>query len=328
MENTYNSFSIVMPILGTEKELKFAEKTIPAAINLNPHEIIFGIDAPEDQTLISILDQICIKNGFNRQRYVATKHDKTWNMPLCRIMWDCINACKNDKTLIVNVDSLVLPSIMTGFGIVGTLNIAAHTSPAIHHVKTIRDRFKVYCYKLLMNKMSDAWSGVIWIYKPYFFKCVDPENYCKIHNGSDIFIIDSIKKNKNYRYVHSRKFSNKSLDYENNDLYWRQFSKGVYWYAKSRDDIQIDSRLIKFALRLLHKFPRVGIRFYSLLFNYPYLFKGYRWASEHKDHKIVQIARKSSSAEWDYYGSTLIDDIYDWKTIGKTGTGFTKKHIQ
>ena len=38
MENTYNDFSIIMPILGTEKELKFAEKTIPAIINLNPHE--------------------------------------------------------------------------------------------------------------------------------------------------------------------------------------------------------------------------------------------------------------------------------------------------
>ena len=74
MENAYNDFSIIMPILGTKKELKFAEKTIPAAINLNPHEIIFGIDSPEDQTLISILDQICIKNGFNRQRYVATNH--------------------------------------------------------------------------------------------------------------------------------------------------------------------------------------------------------------------------------------------------------------
>ena len=154
-------------------------------------------------------------------------------------MWDCINASENDKTLIVNIDSLVFPSMMTGFGIVGSLNIAAHTSPAIHYVKTIRDRFKVYCYKLLMNKMSDAWSGVIWIYKPYFFKCVDPENYCKIHNGSDTFIIESIKKNKKYRYVHSREFSNQSLDYENNDLYWRQFSKGIYWYAKSEDEIQI-----------------------------------------------------------------------------------------
>ena len=62
---------------------------------------------------------------------------------------------------------------------------------------------------------------------------------------------------------------------------------------------------------------------------YPYLFK-YRWASEHKDHKIVlQIANpKSSSAEWGYYGSTLIDDIYDWKKISKTGTGFTKKPTQ
>ena len=63
MEKTYNDFSIIMPILGTEKELKFAEKTIPAIINLNPHEIIFGIDAPKNQILISALDQICSKRS-------------------------------------------------------------------------------------------------------------------------------------------------------------------------------------------------------------------------------------------------------------------------
>ena len=74
---------------------------------------------------------------------------------------------------------------------------------------------------------------------------------------------------------------------------------GIYWYAKSEDEIQIDSRLIKFTLQLLHKFPHVGIRFYSFLLNYPYLFKGYRWASYHKDHKnISTLARKSYSAEW------------------------------
>ena len=328
MKNMYHDFSIIMPILGTKKELKFAEKTIPAIINLNPHEIIFGIDAPEDQILVSTLNKICNENGFNRQQYVTTKHNKNWNMPLCHIMWDCINACKNDKTLIVNVDSLVLAPIMTGFDVVGTLNIAAHTSPAIHYVKTIRDRIKVYCYKLFMNKMSDAWSGVFWIYKPYFFECVDPENYCKIYNGSDTFIVDSIKKNKKYKYIHSRKFSNQSLDYENNDLYWSQFSKGIHWYANSRDAIQVDSRLIKYVLKLLHKFPRIGIRLYSFLFKYPYLFKGYQWASKHKDHKIVQIARKNSSFEWSYYGSTLINDIYDWEEVSRLGTGFTKKYTQ
>ena len=325
MENTYNDFSIIMPILGTEKELKFAEKTIPAIINLNPHEIIFGIDSPKDQILISTLDQICSRNGFNRQRYVATKHDKDWNMPLSHIIWDCINACENDKALMVNVDSLVLSSIMTGFDIVGTLNIAAHTAPAMHYVKTIRDRIKVYCYKLIINRMSDAWSGVFWIYRPYFLKCMNLENYKKIYNGADTFIYDSIKKNENYKYICAKKFSNQSLDYENNDLYWRQFSKGIYWYAQSKNEMQINSRLIKYLITLLRKYPNFGMRFYSLVFIRPYFFKGYQWASKHDKHKIVQIAKKKSRAEWDYYGSTLINDVYDWKNMSKTGTGYTKE---
>ena len=64
MKNTCNNFSVIIPVLGTKKELKFAEKTIPAIIDLNPHEIIFGIDAPENQTLISTLDQLCTKKNL------------------------------------------------------------------------------------------------------------------------------------------------------------------------------------------------------------------------------------------------------------------------
>ena len=41
MKNISNNFSVIVPVLGTKKELKFAEKTIPVIINLNPHEIIF-----------------------------------------------------------------------------------------------------------------------------------------------------------------------------------------------------------------------------------------------------------------------------------------------
>ena len=268
MKNICNNFSVIIPVLGTKKELKFAEKTIPTIINLNPHEIIFGIDAPENQTLISTLDQLCIKKGFNRQRYVATKRDKNWNMQLCHIIWDCVTASKNDKILMINIDSLVLSPIMIGCDIVGTLNIAAHTSPAIHYVKTIRDKIKTYCYKLIIDRMGNAWSGSIWTYRPYFLECIDSENYRQIYNGNDTFIIECIKKNKKYRHVHGREFSSQSLDYENNDLYWSQFSKGIYWYANSRDEIQVDSRLIKYALKLMHKFPRIGIRLYSFIIRF------------------------------------------------------------
>ena len=292
MENTRNDFSIIMPIVGTEKELKFAEKSVPAIINFNPDEIIFGIDAPEDQNLISTLDQICNKNGFDRQRYVTAKHDKNWNMQLCHIIWNCVAASKNDKMFMTNVDSVVLSSIMTGYDIVGTSNIAAHTSPTLHYVKTIRDKIKAYCYKLLMNRMNNAWSGVFWIYRPYFLKCINLENYKKIYNGSDTFIFDSIKNDKNYKYVCGKEFNNKSLDYENNDLYWRQFSKGIYWYAQSRNEMQINSRLIKYMIIFLRRFPNIGMRFYSWLFIRPYFFKGYQWASKHNEHKIVQLAKK------------------------------------
>ena len=79
------------------------------------------------------------------------------------------------------------------------------------------------------------------------------ENYKKIYNGADTFIYDSIKKNENYKYICAKKFSNQSLDYENNDLYWRQFSK-IYWYAQSKNEMQINSRLIKYLITLLRKY--------------------------------------------------------------------------
>ena len=64
-----------------------------------------------------------------------------------------------------------------------------------------------------MDRMGNAWSGSIWTYRPYFLECIDFENYRRIYNGNDTFIIESIKKNKKYRYVHSRKFGTQSLDY-------------------------------------------------------------------------------------------------------------------
>ena len=325
MENTSKDFSIIMPILGTKEELEFMKKTVPAIINLNPHEIIFGIDAPEDQNLITILDQICNKNGFDRQRYVTAKHDKNWNMQLCHIIWNCVAASKNDKMFMINVDSLVFSSIMTGYDIVGTLNIAAHSSPTKHYVKTIRDRIKAYSHKLFMNKISETWSGVFWIYRPYFLECINLVNYKKIYNGADEFVFDSIEKNKKYKYVCNKQFNNKALTYENNDLHWRQFLRGIYMYAQSRNETQINSGLIKYMKIFLHRFPNIGIRFYSWLFIWPYFFKGYQWASKHNEHKIVQLAKEKSRAEWSHYGSTLINDVYDWEKIGKTGTGFTKK---
>ena len=42
--------------------------------------------------------------------------------------------------------------------------------------------------------MGNAWSGSIWFYRPYFLECIDFENYRRIYNGNDTFIIECIKK--------------------------------------------------------------------------------------------------------------------------------------
>ena len=321
MKKTYKDFSAIMPILGTNKELELIKKTIPAMINLNPNEIIFGIDAPEDQTLISILDQICAEQKYDKHRYVVTTHDKNWNMSLSHIIWNCVDKCKCNKILILNADSLVLHTIMNGYDIVGTSNIIAHSAPTKHYAKTIREKIKTHCHRLIFNRINDVWSGVFWIYRPYFLKCINLENYKKIYNGTDTFIFDCIEKDKNYKYICDKKFNNQSLDYENNDLYWRQFAEGIFWYAHM-DTIKKNCGLIKYIIIFLRKFPNIGMRLYSWVFIRPYFFKGYQWASKHNEHKIVHLAKKKSRAEWDYYGNTLINDVYDWKNIGKTGTGF------
>ena len=45
-EMQMKQFSIVIPFRDTPCERKFAETSIPAAIKLNPSEIVIGVDAP------------------------------------------------------------------------------------------------------------------------------------------------------------------------------------------------------------------------------------------------------------------------------------------
>ena len=112
-------FSIVMAFRDTPRECKFAAKSIPSAIRMDPDELIIGVDAPADESFLAHIDSLCGELSFKNYKIVKVEHSDEWNSHLAHIIWECYNACKNDKIFAFDVDSVIRPTILKGYDMVG-----------------------------------------------------------------------------------------------------------------------------------------------------------------------------------------------------------------
>ena len=108
-------FSIVMPFRDMPRERKFAETSIPAAIKLNPSEIVIGVDAPTVESFLDHIHNICKQESFDRIKIMEVHRSNKWNFQLVNVMWRCYNACSYGIILAFDVDTTLLPTILRGY---------------------------------------------------------------------------------------------------------------------------------------------------------------------------------------------------------------------
>lgn len=321
-------FTVILPIKGTKQELEFAEKTIPAILNLHPNELMFGVDSPIDPNLKNHLIDICHKYTKNKPVFVEVEHNADWNMHLTHLLYECVQKAKHDKILISNVDNLILSKIMVGYDIVGKNNLALCSGFSKYYVKSIRDRLTNYFYEIdrkkdkRNKKTKNNWCGTFWLYRPYVTKILSSINYSKIHNGADTFIYDEIDNHPTFDYTVIQDFICQGLDYENYDLPWRQFMSGIYYYNTLKQFLQ-DSKGRSAIFRILkHVCPSLIPKLIAFKRNQPYFLEGYNWAKSNPTHKVVLQAAQQTLYQWGYNGSTFIKEFKNWEHMGRTGTGY------
>ncbi len=322
-------FSTVIPFRDTPIEREFAKTSIPSAIRLNPDELVIGVDEPADESFLDYIRDLCNKESYANFKIVRVEHSDQWSFQLANVIWHCYNACKNDKILATDIDNVLRNTVLKGYDLIGSNNngVVSFTKKTL--IRNVSDLIRYVFYRLSVRRRSDVFSGIYWVYKPYYFEDVDIEQFKSIRNGIDAYMRDQITEMGRHCIVTLKEIGVESLDYQNEDYPWRQFQKGIWFYAnyEKHGKLEIEREqdrpfIYKYVHKILDNHPGLYIRLISYMHQHPYFKKGYFWAKKNPTHESVLVAGKTSRSGWGYLGSKYIKDIYYWERHGRHGTGF------
>ena len=323
-------FSVVMPIRDTPAERRFAEESIPAVLALNPDEFVVAVDAPATESLINHSRRIS-GGGVDRLRIIQVPHSDEWGFHLCHVMWKCYMQCKHDRILTCYVDQILLPGVLAGLDRVGRDNVAVASLTIRLLVRSVPDLIRHASYRMRVRMTDDVFTGLYWIYRPFYFEDMDESKYKCIKNGMDTWMYDRIKSLGRHGFVTLKTVGCKSLDYQNGDYPWRQFQKGVWMYVNRHKRRMVKKRQ-RSGLRVvwpyralcsvLDSYPTLDIWLHAFFYMRPWVVRGTKWAAKNPDHAAVRTARGISLIEYEYFGSEYIQDVCDWHKQGRLGTGF------
>lgn len=297
----------------TPMERKFALKSIPSAIALNPTEFIIGIDEPSSSDLENYIRNICKSTHLKNVRLIRVPVSSDWNFQLAHTIWECYRACTYDKVLAFDVDTEIRKTVMLGYDIIGTDNIAVVSFTKRLLTKTVRDRARYAAYRMRVRAASYVFAGIYWVYKPFYFANVKKTELQKIRNGIDTYMAQAIMDKKTHRIVTRKEIGVSCMDYENEDYPWRQFADGIWFFANKeimanwetntrQGDTGLVRRSIIHPLKRRHPFLFIVLR--SIIYHYPLYISGWQWASKHQESEAVTAARRITYFEWGAYESS------------------------
>ena len=324
-------FSIVMPFRDTPRERKFAERSIPSAIELEPDEFVIGVDAPADDSLIQHIRGICDGRSFNGLRIVQVERSDDWEFQLANIIWHCYRACRNDTILAFDVDSVLRPAVLAGRDMVGMGDIAVVSFTKKLLVRSLSDLLRYAFYRWRVRTSSYVFAGIYWIHRPYYTQDIPLDGLQNIRNGIDTYMVERILAMKDHRIMTLKDIGVDCMDYQNEDYPWRQFQEGIWYYANQnefrrqrRERMRLTriSRTKSLLNRVIDRDPKLFVLIKAAAYQRWWIPRGYLWASGNPIHAAVQKAHGLTFEEWGLEGSTYIKDIHDWKKYGRLGTGF------
>lgn len=320
-------FSIILPFRDTPLERKFAEKSLPSAIALNPDELVIGVDSPADPSFIDLILNLC--QPFKDVNIVQVPRSDEWNFQLANVLWSCYDQCRNDVVLASNIDGIFQPVILQGLDYIGQNNslVTFLIRPLTRNLSEwIRYLSVLWTIRSKCNR-TDV-SGTFWLYLPHFYEDVNKKGMQYVSNGVDTYMVECIINAGRHKIINIRKHGAQSLNLENHDYPWLQFGWGVWKYANM--DVEKEKRLqrsqgrtfSRLLIHIINRFPILPVLKLSFTRQHQWRLRGWMWAKKNPTHIAVTKARGMPYISYSYEGAKYIRDIYDWKKHGITGTGF------
>ena len=321
------NFSIVVPFRDTPNEREFAKKSIPSAVRLKPSEIVIGMDAPVSKYTLKFVNEIFGGMSFRNYRILQVPRSDQWNFQLANVIWHCYKACKNDKILAFDIDSILRPSVLKGYDMIGENGNAVVSFTKKLLIEGASDMIRYAFYRYRVRTISFVFSGIYWIWRPYYFEDVSLKVLQEIQNGIDSCMNKCIVNRGRHNVITLKDIGVDCLDMQNEDIPWRQFQDGIWLYAHPeaigayRQEALHDTSRNR-ALKALNRVIPVTVLARTICTQHPWVLRGWRWAKSHKDHETVRMAGRLPIHEWIFMGAENVKAIYDWQRQGKTGTGF------
>ena len=321
-------FSIVMPFRDTSRERKFTEKSTPAAIKLNPSEIVIGVDAPTAGSFLDHIHNICKQESFDRIKIMGVHQSNKWNFQLANVIWHCYKVCSYDIILASDVDTTLLPAILRGHDM-----ISGHSKNAVVSftkrllIKTSGDLIRYTSYRLRIGVSIWTFSGVYWLYGSYY-ENVDLAGMQSITNSIDPYMMGRIMSVGRHEIITLEDIESISMYYQNEDYPWRQFQDGIWYganrktFGHSRVSSPGSSAIRRTISRVLDLNPSLAILIKVMAYQHPWMLRGYLWVIIHPKHEFVCVAVNSIFYDWSLTGSKFITGLHDWSKVGRAGTGF------
>lgn len=291
-------FSMLVAFRDTPQERKFAERSLPAAVSLKPDDLVVGVDAPVSDSLVSHIRSLC--KPYDAVRIVAVPKSDVWGFQQAHVHWHCYRECRHDRILLFDIDLILRDIVLDGLDMIGVDNTAcvSYTKRAL--TKTISDYKRYACQRAMVLSFADRFSGLHWVYRPYYFEDVDRAELGRIRNGVDTYLYRCIRR-AGRRVVTQKSIGADCLDYANRDHPWRQFHDGI-WYGSNHT--------LRFLLRV------VAV---AAMYSHPWLVRGYWWARRNSESDAFRAARSMTYDEWGTVGAAYVQEIREW---GETGTGY------
>ena len=319
-----------MPFRDTPRERKFAERSIPSAIVLKPDEFVIGIDEPADPSFLTLISELCAGHSFQNYKILPVPKSDKWKFQLANIIWHCYQECRNDRILAFDVDSVLRPTVLRGLDLVGYDGNAVVSFTKKLLIRGFGDLIRHVSYRLRVRRSLFVFSGIYWIYRPYYLQDIDLKKLKTIENGIDTYMVDQIHTTDHHKVLTLKEIGVDCLDLQNEDYPWRQFQDGI-WYYTNRDKWIVskkqnwekkNSLLILVISKILHRNPLLMILLKSIIYCHPWFIRGWMWARQNPDHSAVRAAQDLSFNEWVLMGSKYVHNIHNWHDKGRQGTGF------
>lgn len=318
----------MMAIRGTEREIRYMDRSVPAAIGIRPGEILFACDEGVDRRVPEKIESLCKAHGFSGYRIAEFGRDPAWGFQLANVTYNAVREARFDRVLIADVDYSLREAVMAGYGIVGRGGVAVCSFTKRYLVRNLPDLVRYAFYRWNVRNNDYVFTGLHWVWRPYYLADVDREGFMRIKNGIDTYLADSVRRRGIHGIVTRKEEGCDCHDYASEDYDWAQFQLGV-WLGANRMLVWRLPRSVRRAGAALpgrarrfcknRAYPLLYVLLVSCLYCHPYVLRGYVWARRNPGHGVVRAASGKTREEWRYMGAELIRPLRRWKSTDRIG---------